>query len=82
MAAHLRLAGCAKGTLRIEADSREWKNQAEAMREQLQQRVNQTWGEMLVRELRVELKRSVGRLPYEIDNDHVPFLRGYAKPRP
>jgi predicted nucleic acid-binding Zn ribbon protein len=82
MAAHLRLSSCARGNLRIEADSREWMNQAESMKEQLQERVNQAWGGVLVRDLCIELKRHAGRLPYEIDNDHVPFLRKRAKPKP
>lgn len=80
MAAHLRLASCAKGALRLEADSREWKNHAEAMNERLRNRVNQAWGGVLVRELLIEVARAK-RLPYEIDNDHLPFLRKRAKPK-
>lgn len=79
LAAHLRLLSCVKSALRLEADSREWKNQAEAMEQQLRERINQAWGEMLVREVHVELAAPGGRLPYEIDNNHVPFLR--AKPK-
>jgi predicted nucleic acid-binding Zn ribbon protein len=78
MAAHLRLVGCVAGGLCVEADSHEWKNQAEAMEQQLRERVNQAWGATLVRELRVEMVRTC-RLPYEIDNNHVPFLRRPAK---
>lgn len=81
MAAHLRPASWTKGTLRIEADSREWKNQADAMSEQMRSRVNQAWGRVLVRELLVEMARTRSRLPYEIDNDHVPFLRKRTKPK-
>lgn len=81
MATHLRLADCIRGTLRIEADSREWKNQADAMSEQMRSRVNQAWGRVLVRELVVEMARTRPRLPYEIDNDHVPFLRNRTKPK-
>lgn len=79
IAAHLRLASCNRGTLRIDADSREWKNQAEAMNEQLRSRINQAWGGILVRELSVEMTSTRSRLPYEIDNDHVPFVRKRAK---
>lgn len=82
LAAHLRPTSCASGVLRVEADSREWKNQAEAMDKQLRERVNQFWGATLVREVRVELARRAGRLPYEIDNNHVPFLRKRAKLKP
>jgi predicted nucleic acid-binding Zn ribbon protein len=81
LAVHLRLSSCVKYTLRLEADSREWKNQAEAMEQQLRERINQAWGETLVREMHVELAAPGGRLPYEIDNDHVPFLRKRAKPK-
>lgn len=81
MAAHLRLVSCSGATLHIETDSREWKSQAETMSEQLRNRVNQAWGGVLVRELRIEMARSASRLPYEIDNDHVPFLRKRAKPK-
>jgi predicted nucleic acid-binding Zn ribbon protein len=81
MAAHLLLSSCTKGILRLEADSREWKNQAETMEQQLRERVNQSWGGTLVREVRVELAAQGGRLPYEIDNNHVPFLRRRARPK-
>jgi predicted nucleic acid-binding Zn ribbon protein len=80
MAAHLRLATYTRGTLRLEADSREWRNQAEAMSEQLRNRVNRSWGGVLVGELLIEMAGANSRLPYEMDNDHVPFLRKRAKP--
>jgi predicted nucleic acid-binding Zn ribbon protein len=82
MAAHLRPASCGNSVLRIEADSREWKNQAEAMEKQLRERVNQSWGGTLVREVRVELARPKTRPAYEIDNNHLPFLRNRSKPKP
>lgn len=81
IAAHLRLANCTRGTLRVEADSPEWKSQADAMREQICKRVNEGWGSVLVREVQIELVRAKSRLPYEIDNDHVPFVRKRAKPK-
>jgi predicted nucleic acid-binding Zn ribbon protein len=80
LAAHLRLVDYTKGILRVEADSREWKNQAEAMEQQLRERVNKGWRGTLVRELHIELSRQGGRLPYELDNNHVPFVRKRAKP--
>lgn len=81
MAAHLKLKSCTEGILRIEADSREWKGQAEAMDQQLRERVNQSWRGMLVREMHVDIAIQGKRLAYEIDNDHVPFLRKRAKPK-
>lgn len=64
----------------MDADSREWKNQAEAMEQQLCERVNQSWGKTLVREVRIELTQRK-RLSYEIDNHHLPFLRKGARPK-
>jgi predicted nucleic acid-binding Zn ribbon protein len=82
LAAHLRLLSCTKGTLFVEADSHEWKNQAEAMKQQLRECVNNDWRGSLVRDVRVELARPARRVPYELDNNHVPFLRKRAKPKP
>lgn len=81
MAAHLRPISCTRGVLRVDADSREWKNQAEAMEQQLRERVNQSWGKTLIREVRVGLTHERKRLPYEIDNHHLPFLRKGARPK-
>lgn len=81
MAAHLRPISCARGVLRLHADSREWKNQAEAMEQQLRQRVNQSWGKILVREVRIELGHEGKRLSYEVDNHHLPFLHKGARPK-
>lgn len=80
MAAHLRPISCARGVLRVDADTREWKSQAEAMEQQLRESVNRSWGKTLVREVRIELAQRK-RLPYEIDNHHLPFLRKGAKPK-
>lgn len=82
MAAHLRPAGGRRGTLRLEADSREWKKQAELVRDELLKRVNQRWGGALVREVEVAIRAAGPRLPYEIDNEHVPFVRRRAKAEP
>ncbi|HEV2420624.1 MAG TPA: DciA family protein [Candidatus Acidoferrales bacterium] len=81
MAAHLRPISCARGVLKVNADSREWKNQAEAMKQELRERVNQSWGRTLVREILVELTHERKRLPYEVDNHHLPFLRQGARPK-
>lgn len=82
LAAHLRPLSCTKGTLFVEADSREWKNQAEAMEQQLRERVNNVWRGTLVRDVRVLLARPARRMPYELDNNHLPFLRKRTKPKP
>ncbi|MFZ0332899.1 MAG: DUF721 domain-containing protein [Candidatus Acidiferrales bacterium] len=81
MAAHVRPTSCIKGVLCVEADSRAWKNQTETMEQQLRERVNQAWGGTLVREVRVALAPQAKRLAYEVDNDHLPFLRKRAKPK-
>ena len=81
MAAHLRPISCARGVLKVDADSREWKNQAEAMEQQLRERVNQSWGKTLVREVRVELTHGRKRLSHEADNHHLPFIRKGARPK-
>lgn len=82
MATHLRPTSCVKGLLYVEADSCEWKSQAEAMDQQMRERVNRGWGGTLVRDVRVELARRGDRLRYEVDNEHLPFLRARAKPKP
>lgn len=65
----------------MNADSREWKNQAEAMEQQLRERVNQSWGKTLIRQVQVEITPERKRLAYELDNHHLPFLRNGAKPK-
>jgi predicted nucleic acid-binding Zn ribbon protein len=76
MAAHIRPSTYAKGILRIEADSREWQKQAELMNQEICERVNGSWGSRLVNEVRVESAQPAGRrLAYEVDNNHIPFVR-------
>lgn len=82
LAAHLRPLSCARGVLRLEADSSEWKNQGEAMEQQMRERINQSWKDSLVRELRIDLKGPKRRLAFEADNNHLPFLRKRMKPKP
>jgi predicted nucleic acid-binding Zn ribbon protein len=79
LGAHVRPIGCARGVLRLEADSDEWKRQAEAMEQQMRERINQSWKGSLVRELRIDLKPPKRRLAFEVDNNHLPFLRKNAK---
>lgn len=77
MAAHIRPSACANGVLRVEADSREWRNQVESMHKEICERVNRSWGGALIREIHVEsAPRNGARLAHEIDNDHIPFIRG------
>lgn len=76
MAAHIRPSAYAKGILRIEADSREWQKQAESMNQEICERVNRSWGSHLVNEILVEPAPRAGRrLAYEVDNNHIPFVR-------
>ena len=76
LAAHIRPSAYAKGVLRIEADSREWQKQAESMNSEICERVNRSWGSRLVHEIRVEPAQRAGRrLAYEVDNNHIPFIR-------
>ena len=77
MAAHIHPSAYAKGVLRIEVDSREWQKQAELMTQEICERVNRSWGTQLVHEIRVEPAQQSGRrLAYEVDNNHIPFIRG------
>jgi predicted nucleic acid-binding Zn ribbon protein len=76
LAAHIRPAAYARGVLRIEADSREWQKQAELMNQEICERVNGSWGSRLVNEIHVEPAQRAGRrLAYEVDNNHIPFVR-------
>jgi len=82
IAAHVRPALLRNGVVCLEADSQEWKAQATMMNEQLREKVNCDRGGTLIREIRVELARKASRVRYEFDNDHLPFLRRRAKPKP
>ncbi|HXT73085.1 MAG TPA: DUF721 domain-containing protein [Candidatus Angelobacter sp.] len=76
LAAHIRPSACSRGVLRIEADSREWQKQTESMNQEICERVNGSWGSHLVNEIRVEPAQHAGRrLAYEVDNNHIPFVR-------
>lgn len=75
MAVHIRPAAFANGILCVEADSREWHKQAESMSQDIRERVNSSWGRKLVSEMRVEAAKRGNRLAYEVDNDHIPFIR-------
>ena len=76
MAAHIRPVACVKGVLHIEADSREWQRQTESMNQEICECVNRSWGSHLVNEIRVEPAQRAGRrLAYEVDNNHIPFVR-------
>lgn len=79
LGAHIRPVSCIRGLLRLEADSAEWKDQAETMEQQVRERINRSWKGLLVRELRIDLKAPTRRLAFEVDNNHLPFLRDRAK---
>ncbi|HEV2287354.1 MAG TPA: DUF721 domain-containing protein [Candidatus Acidoferrales bacterium] len=79
MASHIAPLACGKGVLRVEADSREWQNQAKAMSKEICERVNRSWGGVLIQEVRVECAPRSGKRPaHEIDNEHTPFIRRKA----
>ena len=80
-AAHVRPVAFVRGVLRLVADSPEWMAQAEAAEQQVLDRINRAWRGLLVREVRIDLASREGRLAYEVDNNHLPFLRKRAKPQ-
>ena len=82
IAAHVRPALLRNGIVCLEADSPEWKTEADSMNEQLRERVNRDWGGSLIREVHVELARKASRVRHEFNNDHLPFLRKRARPKP
>lgn len=80
-ATHIRPAHYTQNILYIEADSHEWKIQAEAMCEKMRERVNREWGKILVREIRVGMPRPSASVRHETDNSHLPFLVNRRAPR-
>lgn len=80
-AAHVRPVASVGGVLRLVADSPEWMAQAEAAEQQVLDRINRAWRGLLVRKLQIDSTSRKRRLPYEVDNNHLPFLRKRAKPQ-
>jgi predicted nucleic acid-binding Zn ribbon protein len=80
IAAHTRPASLRKGIIEIEADSKQWKSQVEAMNSLLCERINHAWGGSLVHRIRIELVTRRGRrIPYAEDNTHTPFVRTHSE---
>jgi len=76
LAAHTRPVRSVNGRLELLADSKAWQQQLESMQRELCNRVNQSWGAKLVREVAfLEARPESARLPREIDNGHTPFIR-------
>ncbi|HUJ29645.1 MAG TPA: DUF721 domain-containing protein [Candidatus Acidoferrum sp.] len=76
LAAHTRPLRCEKGHLEITADSKAWQKQLEHMTQDFVARINQAWGGNLIREVKfVPAKPGPKRIPYELDNEHTPFVR-------
>jgi|HubBroStandDraft_1064217.scaffolds.fasta_scaffold03435_9 predicted nucleic acid-binding Zn ribbon protein len=76
LAAHTRPLRCEKGRLEISADAKAWQKQLEQMNKDFCARINQAWGGNLIREVKfVAKKPGPKRIPYELDNEHTPFVR-------
>jgi predicted nucleic acid-binding Zn ribbon protein len=87
LAGHTRPLRCQNGHLDIAADAKAWQKQLEHMTSDFCTRINEAWGSKLIREVKfVALKRipvapdrsaarAPKRIPYELDNDHTPFIR-------
>lgn len=84
LAGHTRPLRCENGRLDVAADAKAWQKQLEHMTRDFCVRINQAWGSDLIREVKfVARKRNPDgaagsapkRIPYELDNDHTPFIR-------
>lgn len=91
IATHARPVRCHAGCLEISADGKVWQSQLQDMSRDLQEQINRAWGGPLVHALKFtsplkpcvaapELSGPAGRrarrcVPYELDNDHTPFVR-------
>ena len=75
LAAHTRPIRCDARRLELTADSPAWQKQLEHMKSELCARINQAWGETLVRDVKFAAKPGPRRIPREVDNDHIPFIR-------
>lgn len=91
VAAHTRLLHCHNGCLEVAADGKAWRCQLESMSRDFCAQINQAWGGTLVREVKFAASKSRPAAasaasashaesrrrttPYELDNDHLPFIR-------
>jgi len=77
LAAHTRPLRCEKQHLEIATDGNAWRKQLEGMTQEFCARINQGWGAVLVREVKLVDDSSAARAaisPAE-DNAHTPFVR-------
>lgn len=83
LAAHAKPIACRNGSLLIETDTAEWKDQAVYMKTELAGRINLAWGGTLIRNVRFQLATRGRRgLSREADEHHTPFLRNGKKRLP
>jgi predicted nucleic acid-binding Zn ribbon protein len=66
--------GCLEITVRIASEAAALRG----LEEELRGRINRAWGRNLLREVR--FCSVPARLPYEIDNAHLPFIRKGSQP--
>jgi predicted nucleic acid-binding Zn ribbon protein len=80
LATRTRPVRCEGGRLEIAADGKAWQNQLETMTHEFCARINKAWDGNLVREVKfVAGKPGLKRLPFELDNEHTPFIRRSGK---
>jgi predicted nucleic acid-binding Zn ribbon protein len=80
VAAQTKPVRCADGILEISTTGKDWRNQLEQMQDAFRQKINESWGGNLVREVRfVAAKPGPRRMRYEDDNEHTPFIRSKGK---
>ena len=80
VAAQTRPVHCADGILEISTTGKDWRSQLEQMQDAFRQKINESWGGNLVREVRfVAAKPGPRRVRYEDDNEHTPFIRSKGK---
>jgi predicted nucleic acid-binding Zn ribbon protein len=91
VAAHTRPLRCQDGCLEVAADGKVWQGQLECMAGDFCSQINRAWGGALVREVRFSTAKRAPvpppgasnsgadaprrAIPYELDNDHLPFIR-------
>jgi len=76
LATHTRPIRCGAGRLEVVIDAKAWLKPLEEMSSRFCTRINKAWGSTLVREVKFSLaKPGPKRIPYELDNEHTPFVR-------
>lgn len=76
LAAHTRPLRCEGGVLEVTADAKPWENQIAGMAREFSARINESWGQTLVREVKFVKSRPTPRsASRDEDNAHTPFIR-------